>query len=135
MRNWSQKQCCSQWRTTQRRNGQYQSSEETKKKRNIVFTTLFFQEVDQLKTFVKTLESDIKRLIGDVRIIFALRMSRITVKNRKLIIGEVDETQVATRKTQGCGAARAAKRVPCSSLWTMCSIFPAENPNIFKFLL
>ena len=74
---------------------------------SLVFTTRYFQEVGHLKTFVRTLGLDIKRLVGDVRIIFALKkntdIQQKVVKNRKLSLGETDQV-LTTRNTQGCGS-------------------------------
>ncbi len=65
---------------------QKQKSEDT-----LVFTTNFFQEVKSLKSLVHNLKDDIKLLIGDVRIIFALKkhpaIESYVVKNRRLSHG------------------------------------------------
>ena len=59
---------------------------------SLVFTTKFFKEVKSLKSLVHDMKEDIKRLIGDVRIIFALKkheaINDYVIKNRSLSIAE-----------------------------------------------
>ena len=80
-------------------------------KESLVFTTKYYQEVAQAKTFIRKLEPDIRRVAGDVRIIFALQknesVQQRVVKNRALSLGTSGQgsvTKPGQRKTQACGA-------------------------------
>ena len=73
---------------------------------SLVFTTKFFKEVKSLKSLVHDMKEDIERLIGDVRIIFALKkheaINDYVIKNRSLSRG-VSQHQVRTESSQSCG--------------------------------
>ena len=77
---------------------------------NLVFTTTYFKEVKQLKLFVRKLEPDIKRILGEVRIIFALKKNQSiqqkVVKNRGLSLGENNPMApiFAAKVSQACGS-------------------------------
>ena len=80
---------------------------EKKQQNSLVFTTKYFQEVKSLKSLVRNLESDIKELCGDIRIIFALKknpsVANKVVKNRMLSEVTVPLSS-ESRTTQSCGA-------------------------------
>ncbi|KAL5255068.1 hypothetical protein ACHWQZ_G014488 [Mnemiopsis leidyi] len=77
--------------------------------KNIVFTTKYFKEVKELKKLVHSLKEDIAALVGETRIIFALKKHESVkdnvVRNRALSRG-ITRTNDPTEKhpeTQACG--------------------------------
>ena len=78
-----------------------------KSENTLVFTTNFFQEVKSLKSLVHNLKDDIKLLIGDVRIIFALKkhpaIESYVVKNRGLSHGFACNGSHGQKLSQSCG--------------------------------
>ena len=73
---------------------------------SLVFTTKFFKEVKSLKSLVHDMKEDIERLIGDVRIIFALKkheaINDYVIKNRSLS-RVFAQNKFRTASSQSCG--------------------------------
>ena len=76
---------------------------------NLVFTTKYFKEVKELKKLVHSMKDDIAALVGETRIIFALKRHESVkdnvVKNRALSRGTTG-TNISTGRypeTQACG--------------------------------
>ena len=76
---------------------------------NLVFTTKYFKEVKELKKLVHSMKDDIAALVGETRIIFALKKHESVkdnvVKNRALSRGTTG-TNISTGRypeTQACG--------------------------------
>ena len=57
-------------------------------KNQLVFSIAYFREIEQLKKLVKSMDVDIKRLCGNVNIVFVLKKNPairdVVIKNRKL---------------------------------------------------
>ena len=101
-------------------------SSETDNKETLVFTTKFFKEVQKLKSFVRKLEPDIKQMVGEMRVIFALKknesIEQRVVRNRKLSGGKTDPSPQLTEKiSQACGSRGCAT----------CPLLFALNEEIF----
>ena len=74
---------------------------------SLVFSFKYFREVDKLKSLVRDIESDIKSLCGDIRVIFAMKkhqsIGNLVVRNRKLSSGSEEGEDTSTQK---CGSKR-----------------------------
>ena len=76
---------------------------------NIVFTTKYFKEVKELKKLVHSMKDDIAALVGETRIIFALKKHESVkdnvVRNRALSRGITKTNSSVERnpETQACG--------------------------------
>lgn len=77
-------------------------------KDQLVFSVKYFQEVDELKKLVRSLEGDIKHICGDINIIFALRkatsIGNRVVRNRKLSVSSSDSNSTDTSSSSSLSA-------------------------------
>ena len=86
---------------------QKKCQEKEKTTNSLVFTTKFFKEVKSLRILIHDMKDDIQRLVGDVRIIFAMKKHEAirdyVVKNRTLSRGP-KQHQTHASSSQSCGS-------------------------------
>ena len=73
----------------------------------LMFITSFFKGIDKLKTFVRSLDEDIRTAAGNVHTVFALRkhpsIGNTVVRNRRLSEGSEGNDEGSVREDQRCG--------------------------------
>ena len=82
-----------------------QSESSTPTTKKLMFVTSYFKGIDKLKSFVKTMDEDIRSAAGDVQTVFALRkhpsIGNTVVRNRKLSEGRDERVPGDSQK---CGS-------------------------------
>eukprot|EP00116_Pleurobrachia_bachei_P000265 sb/3460527/ len=76
--------------------------------KKLMFVTSYFKGIDNLKSFVRAMDEDIKSAAGDVQTVFALRkhpsIGNTVVRNRKLSEGHEERVPMDSQKcgSRGC---------------------------------